>query len=167
MPRFAANLSMLFTEVDFMDRFAAAADAGFSGVEYLFPYDFAAEEIKARLDANKLEQVLFNLPAGDWGKGERGIACHPDRAEEFRAGVDQAIAYAKVLGNSQINCAFRRLQALGEFASELVLIHGSGLQRRTYPADHRSVARRPKAGGSRTAGGRSGSPGLPEQRKPR
>ncbi|WP_421021791.1 TIM barrel protein, partial [Klebsiella pneumoniae] len=65
---------------------------------------FAVEEIKARLDANKLEQVLFNLPAGDWGKGERGIACHPDRVEEFRAGVDQAIAYAKVLGNQQINC---------------------------------------------------------------
>ena len=104
MPRFAANLSMLFTEVDFMDRFAAAADAGFSGVEYLFPYDFSAEEIKARLDANQLEQVLFNLPAGDWAKGERGIACHPDRVEEFRAGVDKAIAYAKVLGNTQINC---------------------------------------------------------------
>ncbi|MCO6059583.1 hydroxypyruvate isomerase [Pseudomonas sp. MOB-449] len=104
MPRFAANLSMLFTEVDFLDRFAAAAEAGFSGVEYLFPYDFPVEEIRARLDANKLEQVLFNLPAGDWGKGERGIACHPDRVEEFRAGVDKAIAYAKVLGNTQINC---------------------------------------------------------------
>ncbi|AOE84446.1 hydroxypyruvate isomerase [Pseudomonas sp. TCU-HL1] len=104
MPRFAANLSMLFTEVDFLDRFAAAAEAGFSGVEYLFPYDFPVEEIRARLDANKLEQVLFNLPAGDWGKGERGIACHPDRIEEFRAGVDKAIAYAKVLGNTQINC---------------------------------------------------------------
>ncbi len=104
MPRFAANLSMLFTEVDFLDRFAAAAEAGFSGVEYLFPYDFPVEEIRARLDAKKLEQVLFNLPAGDWGKGERGIACHPDRVEEFRAGVDKAIAYAKVLGNTQINC---------------------------------------------------------------
>lgn len=104
MPRFAANLSMLFTEVDFLDRFAAAAEAGFSGVEYLFPYDYPAEEIKARLDANGLEQVLFNLPAGDWAKGERGIACHPDRVEEFRAGVDKAIAYAKVLGNKQVNC---------------------------------------------------------------
>jgi hydroxypyruvate isomerase len=88
MPRFAANLSMLFTEVDFLDRFDAAAAAGFSGVEYLFPYDFAADVIKARLDTNRLEQVLFNLPAGDWAKGERGIACHPDRVEEFRAGVD-------------------------------------------------------------------------------
>ena len=104
MPRFAANLSMLFTEVDFLDRFAAAADAGFSGVEYLFPYDYPAEQIKAQLDANKLQQVLFNLPAGDWAAGERGIACDPSRVEEFRAGVDKAIAYAQVLGNRQINC---------------------------------------------------------------
>ncbi|WP_421682232.1 hydroxypyruvate isomerase [Stutzerimonas urumqiensis] len=104
MPRFAANLSMLFTEVDFLDRFAAAAKAGFTGVEYLFPYDFPAETIQQQLKNNGLEQVLFNLPAGDWAKGERGIACHPDRVEEFRSGVDTAIAYAKVLGNTQINC---------------------------------------------------------------
>ena len=104
MPRFAANLSMLFTEQDFLARFDAAAKAGFSGVEYLFPYDFSSAEIKAKLDANGLTQVLFNLPAGDWAKGERGIACLPDRVEEFRAGVDLAIAYAQVLGNTQINC---------------------------------------------------------------
>lgn len=104
MPRFAANLSMLFTEVDFLERFAAAADAGFDGVEYLFPYDFPAEKIKSHLDANNLEQVLFNLPSGDWAEGERGIACHPDRVEEFRTGVDLAIAYARTLGNSQVNC---------------------------------------------------------------
>ncbi|MBY4678154.1 hydroxypyruvate isomerase [Marinobacterium arenosum] len=104
MPRLAANLSMLFTEVDFLDRFAAAAQAGFKGVEYLFPYDFDAEQIKQKLADNGLEQVLFNLPAGDWAAGERGIACHPDRVEEFQAGVDQAIAYAQVLGNRQINC---------------------------------------------------------------
>ena len=104
MPRFCANLSMLFTEVDFLDRFNAAAEAGFTGVEYLFPYDYPAEELKACLKANGLTQVLFNLPAGDWAKGERGIACHPDRVEEFRAGVDRAIAYAKVLGNTQVNC---------------------------------------------------------------
>ncbi|GAA3709721.1 hydroxypyruvate isomerase [Oceanisphaera sediminis] len=104
MPKLAANLSMLFTEVDFLDRFDAAAKAGFQGVEYLFPYDFSAEEIKAKLDATSLTQVLFNLPAGDWNGGERGIACHPDRVEEFLAGVDKAIAYAKVLGNTQINC---------------------------------------------------------------
>lgn len=87
MPRFAANLSMLFTEQDFLARFKAAADAGFQGVEYLFPYEFSSAEIKAQLDANGLTQVLFNLPAGDWAKGERGLACHPDRVEEFRAGV--------------------------------------------------------------------------------
>lgn len=104
MPRFAANLSMLFTEQDFLARFDAAAKAGFTGVEYLFPYDFPAEEIKARLEANGLTQVLFNLPAGDWAAGERGIAILPERVEEFRAGVDQAIAYAKVLGNTQVNC---------------------------------------------------------------
>lgn len=104
MPRFAANLSMLFTEQDFLARFKAAAEAGFSGVEYLFPYEFSSAEIKAQLDANRLTQVLFNLPAGDWAKGERGIACLPDRVEEFRGGVDLAIAYAQVLGNTQINC---------------------------------------------------------------
>jgi hydroxypyruvate isomerase len=104
MPKFAANLSMLFNEVDFLDRFEAAAKAGFKGVEYLFPYDFEAAEIKQRLDDNGLEQVLFNLPAGDWGAGERGIGCHPDRVDEFRAGVDKAIEYAKVLGNTQVNC---------------------------------------------------------------
>ncbi|WVO60724.1 hydroxypyruvate isomerase [Pseudomonas aeruginosa] len=103
MPRFCANLSMLFTEVDFLERFDAAAKAGFAGVEYLFPYDVEAEAIKARLEANGLEQVLFNL-AGDWAKGERGIACHPDRVQEFREGVDKAIAYARVLGNRQVNC---------------------------------------------------------------
>ncbi|AJD59084.1 MULTISPECIES: hydroxypyruvate isomerase [Pseudomonas] len=104
MPRFCANLSMLFTEVDFLERFDAAAKAGFTGVEYLFPYDVEAEAIKARLEANSLEQVLFNLPAGDWAKGERGIACRPDRVQEFREGVDKAIAYARVLGNRQVNC---------------------------------------------------------------
>lgn len=104
MAKFAANLSMLFTEVDFLDRFEAAAKAGFKGVEYLFPYDYAAADIKQRLDANGLTQVLHNLPAGDWGAGERGIACHPDRVEEFRAGVDKAIDYATTLECKQVNC---------------------------------------------------------------
>ena len=104
MPRLCANLSMLFTEHDFLQRFDAAAEAGFTGVEYLFPYEFSSAQIKDRLEANGLTQVLFNLPAGEWAKGERGIACHPDRVEEFRAGVDLAIAYAHVLGNTQINC---------------------------------------------------------------
>ncbi|MCE8021451.1 hydroxypyruvate isomerase [Halomonas sp. MCCC 1A11036] len=104
MPKFAANLSMLFAEEDFLDRFKAAAEAGFKGVEYLFPYDYSAAELKACLDEHGLTQVLHNLPAGDWGAGERGIACHPDRVEEFRAGVEKAIDYATVLGCKQVNC---------------------------------------------------------------
>nr|WP_298414050.1 hydroxypyruvate isomerase [uncultured Halomonas sp.] len=104
MPKFAANLSMLFTEEDFLDRFDAAAEAGFKGVEYLFPYDNSADEIKKRLKDNGLTQVLFNLPAGDWGGGDRGIACDPSRIEEFRSGVDKAIEYAKALDCKQVNC---------------------------------------------------------------
>ena len=104
MPRFAANLTMLFTELPFLDRFDAAARAGFQAVEFLFPYAFEASDIKARLDANGLQLVLHNLPAGDWDAGERGIACHPDRVEEFRAGVERAIAYAQTLGVKQLNC---------------------------------------------------------------
>ena len=104
MPRFAANLSMLFTEVPFLERFAKARAAGFSGVEFLFPYEWPADVIAAELKANELTQVLFNLPPGNWDAGERGIACLPDRVEEFRAGVEQGISYAKVLGCKQLNC---------------------------------------------------------------
>ena len=104
MPKFAANLTMMFNEVDFLDRFQAAAEAGFEAVEYLFPYDFDKEDIVARLQQFGLTQVLHNLPAGDWSAGERGIAIFPDRVEEFRAGVDQAIDYATALGCPQINC---------------------------------------------------------------
>lgn len=104
MPRFAANLSMLFTEVPFLDRFERAAHAGFEAVEFLFPYAHTAQEIKQRLDATGLRIVLHNLPAGDWDAGERGIACHPDRVEEFRDGVECAIGYAQALGVPQLNC---------------------------------------------------------------
>ena len=104
MIKLAANLTMLFNELPFLDRFAAAAQAGFSGVEFLFPYAFEADEIAGRLVANRLALVLHNLPAGDWTAGERGIACHPDRVAEFEQGVTQAIAYAKVLGVRQLNC---------------------------------------------------------------
>ena len=104
MPKFAANLTMMFGEVDFLDRFQAAASAGFEGVEYLFPYEYEAERLAERLDANGLAQVLHNLPAGDWAAGERGIACHPDRAGEFQDGVGKAIEYAKALGCPQVNC---------------------------------------------------------------
>jgi hydroxypyruvate isomerase len=104
MPRFAANLTMMFTEVPFLDRFELAAKAGFEAVEFLFPYPFEAEDIKRQLDEHGLTLVLHNLPAGDWVAGERGIACHPDRVNEFRAGVGRAIAYAQVLGVRQLNC---------------------------------------------------------------
>ncbi|HYP84306.1 hydroxypyruvate isomerase [Variovorax sp.] len=111
MPKFAANLTMLFTELPFMQRFEAAARAGFEAVEYLFPYPFAQEELAAALKANGLRQVLHNLPAGDWDVGERGIACHPDRVAEFREGVPRAIAYATALGCPQVNCLAGKLPA--------------------------------------------------------
>jgi hydroxypyruvate isomerase len=104
MPRFDANLTMLFNELDFLDRFEAAAGAGFKGVEYLFPYAYPTEQLAERLAVNGLTQVLHNLPAGDWAKGERGIACLPDRVREFQDGVGKAIEYAKALGCKQLNC---------------------------------------------------------------
>jgi hydroxypyruvate isomerase len=104
MPRFAANLSMLFTERPFLDRFEAAAQAGFTAVEFLFPYAFETREIKARLDANGLKLVLHNLPAGDWDAGERGIACLPDRVDEFRSGVAKGIEVGSALGVPRLNC---------------------------------------------------------------
>jgi hydroxypyruvate isomerase len=104
MPRFAANLTMLFNEVGFLDRFEAARRAGFDAVEYLFPYPFEKERLAERLQANRLVQALHNLPAGDWAGGDRGIACIPSRVGEFQEGVGQAIEYAKVLGCTQLNC---------------------------------------------------------------
>ena len=104
MPQFAANLTMLFNESPFIERFAKARQAGFDAVEFLFPYPFTATEIKERLDQNQLKLVLHNLPAGDWDAGERGIACLPERKEEFRKGVAKGIEYAKVLGVNQLNC---------------------------------------------------------------
>ena len=104
MPKFAANLTMLFNEVPFLDRFERAAKAGFKAVEFLFPYPFPAAEIKSRLQANGLQLVLHNLPAGNWDGGERGIACLPDRVAEFRDGVARAIEYGTALGAPQLNC---------------------------------------------------------------
>ncbi|MCL0028555.1 hydroxypyruvate isomerase [Dehalococcoidia bacterium] len=104
MPRFAANLTMMFGEVDFQDRFEEAAKAGFEGVEYLFPYAYEREQLGGLLVEHGLKQVLHNLPAGDWDSGERGIACHPDRIGEFQDGVGEAILYAKTLGCEQLNC---------------------------------------------------------------
>jgi hydroxypyruvate isomerase len=104
MPRFCANLTMLWNELDFMDRFGAAAKAGFKGVEYLFPYDHDKNRIAAELKKHGLIQVLHNLPAGDWANGERGIGCHPGRVKEFQDGVGKAIDYATALGCGQVNC---------------------------------------------------------------
>src|SRR5260370_17944442 len=103
MPKFAANLSMMFNEMPFLARFVAAADAGFTGVEYLFPYEFPAELIAAELKAHTLENVLFNLPPGDWASGERGTTCLPGREEEFRVGLATAIQYAKVLNTTRLH----------------------------------------------------------------
>src|ERR1700687_3937485 len=104
MPKFAANLTMLFNELDFLDRFEAARKAGFKAVEYLFPYAYDRNLLAEKLASTGLRQVLHNLPAGDWAAGERGIACLPDRVGEFRDGVGKAIEYAKALGCSQLNC---------------------------------------------------------------
>jgi hydroxypyruvate isomerase len=104
VPQLAANLTMLFGELPFLDRFEAAAKAGFKAVEYLFPYPFEASVLRQRLDDHQFLQVLHNLPAGDWAKGERGIACLANRDEEFRAGVDQAIEYATTLRCTRLNC---------------------------------------------------------------
>ena len=103
MPRLAANLSMMYNEHAFLDRFAAAAKDGFKGVEFLFPYEHAARDIRARLDDNGLTQALFNCPPGDWQKGERGMASLPGREDEFRKSIDRALEYAAVIGNKTLH----------------------------------------------------------------
>ena len=104
MPKFAANLSMMFNEVPFPERFAAAAKAGFKGVEFLFPYDYTPAEVAGWLKENNLENALFNLPPGDFAGGERGIASLPGREQEFREGVAKAIEYALALGTPKVHC---------------------------------------------------------------
>ncbi|MDT4818910.1 2-oxo-tetronate isomerase [compost metagenome] len=103
MPRLAANLTMMYTEHPFLDRFKAAAGDGFSGVEFLFPYEFAAADLKSRLEENGLTQALFNAPPGDWAAGERGIASLPGRESEFQRGFEQALEYAAALGNRSLH----------------------------------------------------------------
>jgi hydroxypyruvate isomerase len=103
VPKFAANLTMMFNEVPFLQRFGAAAQAGFRGVEFLFPYDFASGDIAAELRAHRLDSVLFNMPPGDWAGGERGIASLPGREAEFRDGVAKAIDYASALGTPRLH----------------------------------------------------------------
>ena len=104
MLKFSANLTMMFNEVDFLGRFERASKAGFKGVEFLFPYEWERKELAEKLDKHGLEQVLYNLPAGNWLAGERGIACLPGRVEEFQEGVGLAIEYAKTLRCPRLNC---------------------------------------------------------------
>jgi hydroxypyruvate isomerase len=103
MPKFAANLSLMFTEVPFLERFEAAATAGFQAVEFLFPYEHEAQDIARQLAAHRLHNVLFNLPPGDWAAGERGIAALPRRQAEFRQGVADALRYAAALGTPNLH----------------------------------------------------------------
>jgi hydroxypyruvate isomerase len=125
MPTFAANLTFLWSELPFLERFEAAAEAGFAHVEYMFPYGHPPGEIRARLAHAGLRQVLFNLPAGDWDAGDRGIAADPARVEEFRAGVQQALGYAEALEVPQLNClAGLRVAGLSE-AQQLATLVGN------------------------------------------
>ncbi len=103
MPRFAANLTMMFTELPFLDRFDAAAEAGFAAVEYLFPYEHAPEAIGERLTRNHLTQALFNLPPGDWAAGERGLAALLERFDELRDGLTTALPYVTATGVKRVH----------------------------------------------------------------
>ena len=118
MPRFAANVSMMYTEVPFIERFAACARDGFEAVEFLFPYAFAPHSLRAELDRHGLRQVLFNAPPGDFDKGERGIASLPGREEEFRQGIDTAIRYAQALGCPRIHVMAGLVQDEGQRSSQ-------------------------------------------------
>lgn len=136
MPRFAANLTMMFNEVGFLERFEAARRAGFDAVEYLFPYPFPKEQLAERLQASRLVQALHNLPAGDWAAGDRGIACHPSRVGEFQDGVGLAISYAKALGCAQLNClAGIRPPGVEEEAAERVLVDNLRFAARALAAE--------------------------------
>lgn len=127
MPRFAANLSLLFTEMPFTERFGAAGEAGFSAVECQFPYAWEASGLAAKLRRHGLEQVLFNLPAGDWGAGDRGIAGDPRRTEEFRRGVARALTYADALNCRRLNClAGLRLPEVPESTQWQTLVDNVG-----------------------------------------
>jgi hydroxypyruvate isomerase len=127
VPAFAANLSFLWTELPFLERFDAARAAGFAHVEYMFPYEHPAQEVRARLDAAGLDQVLFNLPAGDWAAGDRGIASDPGRVDGFRAGVEQALEYADTLDVGQLNClAGLRLDGVDEALQWSTLVDNVG-----------------------------------------
>ena len=148
--KLSANLSMLFGEVDFLDRFATASSAGFRAVEYLFPYDYPPDMLAERLEENGLVQALFNLPAGNWQAGDRGIAALPERTGEFREGVGRAIEYAKALSCPTVNALAGRapegadpellnrtlIENLGFAAAEL---ERSGIALVTEPINTRDI----------------------------
>jgi hydroxypyruvate isomerase len=127
MPQFAANLTFLFADAPFGERFQRAATAGFRGVEYLFPYDWPAHDVAEWLKAADVEQVLFNLPAGDWAAGERGLACLPHRQGEFAESVEQALNYAMVLDCERVHC-MAGLRPAGVAEAELAAIYVANLQ---------------------------------------
>ncbi len=127
MPKFAANLSFLFTDLPFGERFRRAAAAGFQGVEYLFPYDWPAPELAAWLKAANVEQVLFNLPPGDWAAGERGLACLPHRRREFADSVELALNYAMVLDCPRLHC-MAGLKRSGHDEAEMEATYIANLQ---------------------------------------
>ena len=141
MPRFAANLSMMFNEVPFAERFAAAARAGFKGVEFLFPYELPAPEVARLLRANALENALFNLPPGDWAAGERGLASLPGREADFRASVEVAIEYALALGTPTLHAMCRPAARRGRPGRA-----PRRLRREPAPRGTRARAARPHAG---------------------
>lgn len=136
MPRFAANLSMLYPERPFLERFAAAAADGFEAVEYLFPYEYSPQELRQRLSDNSLVQALFNAPPGDWTAGERGIATLPGREDEFRTGFDRALEYAAVLGNTRIHVMAGLLPSESDRARH----HGVYLENLAYAAGQAAQA---------------------------
>ena len=148
-PRLAANLSMMFNEMPFLDRFAAAAKAGFSGVEFLFPYDFPAVEIRKRLDDNGLTQALFNMPPGDWNAGERGMASLPGRQSEFLDGVKKALDYATALDCKLVHAmagiphGVAPVTAAAIYAANLAratdLAHPAGVKVVIEPINHRDM----------------------------
>jgi hydroxypyruvate isomerase len=150
MPRLAANTSMMFNELPFMDRFAAAAKAGFKGVEFLFPYEHPAAEIRKRLDDNGLTQALFNSPPGNWADGERGLAAVPGRQRDFRDGVKQAVEYANALGCKLIHCmagipvaGVSPVTAAAVYAANLAWAaehtHSHGVKVVIEPINHRDI----------------------------
>lgn len=150
MPKLAANLSMMFNEVPFLDRFDAAARAGFTAVEFLFPYEWPAAELKRRLDANGLTQALFNMPPGDWAAGERGLASLPGRVAEFRDNVAKALDYAAILDCKLIHCmagippaGTHPVTAAALFASNVAWAaeqaHAAGRRLALEPINHRDM----------------------------